>query len=1061
MPFDRAYHTVVAGETLFFGSSADCKVYALDAATGAERWTFFTDSPVRFAPAVWKKRVFVVSDDGFLYCLSATDGKELWKVRGGPTDSMVLGNDRMISRWPARGGAAVLDGTVYFAAGVWPSEGTFLYALDAETGEVRWLDEESGVTLSESPEGLRASGGVSVQGYLAASEDGLLVPTGRSVPAVFSRSDGKLLYWRPRKHHWQIGGSDIVIAEGVYFNCDRAFDQRKGAYNKTISLAMFPDPGNPWYYRGHPWNRTVAFPGGVVTWDNEKIQVFRWAETGTTDQKGQMSRTKAPQETSRIPSPYREMQLIRAGDMLVAAGRGSDGYGVSLIDVGSKKTVWSASVAGDPIGLAVANGRLYVSTEKGEIYCFDGNAAGEAEVIEAKADASPYGDLGVFDTAAEEIVRETGLTEGYCLDLGCGDGVLAYALARRTKLHVYAIDKDAENVVRARERLDAAGLYGVRVTVHRGDPSGTPYPSYFADLIVSGRSVVEGEVAVPASEMTRLLRPYGGTACIGRPGRMQKTIRGELKGAGEWTHQYCDPANSNCSTDTLVRAPLGMLWFTDFGFPMPSRHGRGPAPLFHRGRLLVEGLNAIRAIDAYSGRMLWEYPLPGILKPYDQEHIMGTAGTGSNFCVTEDGLYVRTGGKCLRIDPAYGKLLTELNAPEQPDGKRGLWGYIACADGILFGTIADREHVVKHPYGGSDMRSLLTESTLLFALDAETGKLKWSYKPEHSIRNNAIAIGGGRVYLIDRAPAAGDRSRSLRDHRRDKTEIPEHPTGTLVALAAADGGLVWKSSEDIYGTMLALSVEHDVLLMSYQSSAFKLASELGGRMRAFRASDGGRLWDVEADYGGRLVLNGRTIYGQRGEWGRGSESPSAWDLLTGKTKDFGFSRYRGCCGTVSGSRNLLLFRSATASVTANALAYVDLSDNRGTEKYAGARPGCWLNALPAGGLVLMPDATDRCKCSFHMKASIALHPYGVRAPRISPGGGTFDKPVTVRLAAGAEGVDIRYTLDGRTPTLDSKPYTGSITVSETATLKTRAFRAGRPPSPINSAAFTVAPRRRD
>ena len=53
MPFDHAYHVAVADGTLYFGGSSDCKVYALDAKTGQERWTFFTDAPVRFAPAVW------------------------------------------------------------------------------------------------------------------------------------------------------------------------------------------------------------------------------------------------------------------------------------------------------------------------------------------------------------------------------------------------------------------------------------------------------------------------------------------------------------------------------------------------------------------------------------------------------------------------------------------------------------------------------------------------------------------------------------------------------------------------------------------------------------------------------------------------------------------------------------------------------------------------------------------------------------------------------------------------------------------------------------------------
>jgi outer membrane protein assembly factor BamB len=53
MDFDYACEPVISGDMLYFGSSSDCKVYALDALTGEERWTFFTDAPVRLAPAVW------------------------------------------------------------------------------------------------------------------------------------------------------------------------------------------------------------------------------------------------------------------------------------------------------------------------------------------------------------------------------------------------------------------------------------------------------------------------------------------------------------------------------------------------------------------------------------------------------------------------------------------------------------------------------------------------------------------------------------------------------------------------------------------------------------------------------------------------------------------------------------------------------------------------------------------------------------------------------------------------------------------------------------------------
>ena len=140
--YDRAFQPVVVGSRLFFGSSTDGFVRALDTRRGQPLWSFPTDAPVRFAPVVFDDRVFVTSDDGWLYCLSAAEGELLWKKRGGPDDRQLLGNGYMISRWPARGGPVVKDGVVYFAAGIWQSEGIFIYALDARTGKTIWVNED-------------------------------------------------------------------------------------------------------------------------------------------------------------------------------------------------------------------------------------------------------------------------------------------------------------------------------------------------------------------------------------------------------------------------------------------------------------------------------------------------------------------------------------------------------------------------------------------------------------------------------------------------------------------------------------------------------------------------------------------------------------------------------------------------------------------------------------------------------------------------------------------------------------------------------------------------------
>ncbi len=62
--FDYAHQAVVAGGRVFFGSSADHKVYALDLKTGQTSWEYFTEGAIRFAPFFDNDRLFVASDDG-------------------------------------------------------------------------------------------------------------------------------------------------------------------------------------------------------------------------------------------------------------------------------------------------------------------------------------------------------------------------------------------------------------------------------------------------------------------------------------------------------------------------------------------------------------------------------------------------------------------------------------------------------------------------------------------------------------------------------------------------------------------------------------------------------------------------------------------------------------------------------------------------------------------------------------------------------------------------------------------------------------------------------------
>ncbi|NQT41641.1 MAG: PQQ-like beta-propeller repeat protein, partial [Planctomycetes bacterium] len=176
--FDRAPHAVVAEGAVYLGSTVDDKITCLDLKSGHQRWSFFTEGPVRVTPTVSAGRVYAGSDDGFVYCLTAADGTLLWKHRVGPDDRRLPGNGRMISLWPVRAGVTVHGGTAYCCAGVFPQQGVYVCALNAEDGSPRWKQPFT----SGAP-----------QGHLLLSDTRLFVPTGRTSPAVFDRVSGKFL----------------------------------------------------------------------------------------------------------------------------------------------------------------------------------------------------------------------------------------------------------------------------------------------------------------------------------------------------------------------------------------------------------------------------------------------------------------------------------------------------------------------------------------------------------------------------------------------------------------------------------------------------------------------------------------------------------------------------------------------------------------------------------------------------------------------------------------------------------------------------------------------------
>ncbi len=935
LEYDAVFQPIIMGEMVYWGSSVDDQVYAFDMKTGELRWTFFTEGPIRFAPAGWKDRLFVVSDDGWLYALSAENGKLLWKHRGGPNDRKVMGNDRLISRWPARGGAVVIDEMVYFAAGIWQSDGVFIHALDAETGELKWTNAESGaIEMAQPHGGANAKSGVSAQGYLLADSDQLYVPTGRSVPAVFQRKDGEFLYYHLQKNQ-QRGGSLAMLADQFLCNGGCLFDKKTGDLASRLGIGP-----------------AVSTSSGLVRAEGKSLAAYRWQDRPSNDRKGKPIQVRELEKSRLIDCEQEVLEFIIAGNNSIQGENGR----VSAIDYsGQRNTWWSHEVEGRALGLAYGNGYLVVSTDKGYIYCFDGQEGSEPKITE-QTSAVEVSVADSFHQAADEILKKTGTTKGICIDTACNTGDLAIALASKSELHIYAVETDEKKVDIARKRIHDVGLYGTRVTVHHADPSQPNYPKNFANLVVSQQLLTEETNKELTKEQHRIQRPYGGMICVGPQENLEVERRGALKGAGSWTHMYADAANTVCSSDELS-GPLEMCWFRDVDFELPNRHGRGPAPLTHRGVMIVGGVHGICALDAYNGQTLWVYNKKEYLREFDGiHHDVAATEVGNHFCIGDDSLFLRTGNRCIQLELTTGKQIAVFSTPTKEDDENRAWGYLAYQDGLLFGTVSNEEHKVSPRY---KLSKLYSESVKLFAIDVKTKQLKWEYTAKNSIRNNSIAVGADSVYLVDRQIAMQDRITNPRRNGRPlpKLKPNEQADGLLISLDTQSGNVNWEKKEDIFGTQLAVSNEFNIILMSYlgqNHNFFSLPSEVGGRLAAFDSKTGERLWDQKADYRTRPLINGPTIYTQEG----------SWYLRTGEPQPFQLNRSYGC-GQIAASRHMMLFRSAT-------LGYLDLTRDEGVENYGGIRLGCWINAIPAGGLVLVPDGSAKCKCSYQMKAWFAL-----------------------------------------------------------------------------------------
>jgi len=341
----------VTAKGLVFFADRNGLVQALDAAAGHLRWKAYTGGAVFFPPAVWKGRLYVGSADGRVYAFEAATGRMLWQFRIAPAERRIPVFGKLVSTWPVAGGVVVADGVVYAAAGITHYDGTYVCALDAVSGKVKWLNDTSGRLSAKT------DGGISLQGALYLAEGELRFAGGNLYGvARYDLGTGKCL----NKPH-NLPGSDFHTAFYSYY-------PRFGRY---LSLDhTLPD------------GTTLSYEASYDGVRHASLALLSAMPAGAPRPEGGWRLKRRRQDPVRRKSlweknGWRCQGFVIAPDALLVAGEtvaaDQKSFSLAAVNVKSGADLWRRRLPAPVVkgGIAVDHkGRIFLALEDGRILAF-------------------------------------------------------------------------------------------------------------------------------------------------------------------------------------------------------------------------------------------------------------------------------------------------------------------------------------------------------------------------------------------------------------------------------------------------------------------------------------------------------------------------------------------------------------------------------------------------------------------------------------------------------------------------------------------------------------------
>ncbi|MBP9222361.1 MAG: PQQ-binding-like beta-propeller repeat protein [Verrucomicrobiales bacterium] len=382
---------VIANGTLFVARPDAHEVVALSSSDGSERWRYTARGRVDSPPTIHRGLCLFGCHSGYAYAVKADTGELVWEMRVAPSEERIVAFGQVESPWPVPGATLVRGETAYFVAGRQPlaDGGVFVVAVDAMSGVKQWAQRIDTIPHKEDPtfknpyEGFYENSGLEFDPIDILHEEGdgiamsrwLLTEEGKKVDVdkwnAFARLD--------------TGGGAVWVPRGTWTYGARHQDRFRGEAPDR-PLVVFHD-GQVY---GQLDGSTDLFRRDF---DAEGLEKFngKWITGWEAAQKG--NKGEKPFRTYRIAEgakwtvdPFTaagsKTEPVKPGEQLAnhinALAMAAGGRLYASHDDGRLKILNTTdgsilaertvpAVSWD--GLAIAEGRVFLTTRSGEVMC--------------------------------------------------------------------------------------------------------------------------------------------------------------------------------------------------------------------------------------------------------------------------------------------------------------------------------------------------------------------------------------------------------------------------------------------------------------------------------------------------------------------------------------------------------------------------------------------------------------------------------------------------------------------------------------------------------------------